>query len=73
MDKDTIQKIVVMYLSANEETKQEIKDVLKYLDMLVKVKSWLLLIERQQPHVYNIEHKFDKTTIRGQRYGTLRV
>jgi hypothetical protein len=39
MDKDTIQKIVVMYLSANEETKQEIKDVLKYLDMLVKVKS----------------------------------
>lgn len=39
MDKDTIQKIVVMYLSANEETKQEIKDVLKYLDMLNKVKS----------------------------------
>jgi HPt (histidine-containing phosphotransfer) domain-containing protein len=39
MDKDTIQKIVVMYLSSNEETKQEIKDVLKYLDMLVKVKS----------------------------------
>jgi hypothetical protein len=39
MDKETVQKIVVMYLSANEETKQEIKDVLKYLDMLVKVKS----------------------------------
>jgi hypothetical protein len=39
MDKETVQKIVVMYLSSNEETKQEIKDVLKYLDMLVKVKS----------------------------------
>ena len=39
MDKETVQKIVVMYLSANEETKQEIKDVLKYLDMLNKVKS----------------------------------
>ncbi len=39
MDKETIQKIVVMYLSANEETKQEIKNVLKYLDMLNKPKS----------------------------------
>jgi len=39
MDKETVQKIIVMYLSANEETKQEIKDALKYLDMLNKPKS----------------------------------
>ena len=39
MDKDTIQKIVVMYLSANEETKQEIRNVLIYLDSIVKPKS----------------------------------
>jgi hypothetical protein len=39
MDKDTIQKIVVMYLSSNEETKQEIRNVLIYLDSIVKPKS----------------------------------
>jgi HPt (histidine-containing phosphotransfer) domain-containing protein len=53
MDKETVQKIVVMYLSSNEETKQEIKNVLKYLDMLVKVKSGLLLIDCHRLRMYN--------------------
>lgn len=39
MNKDTVQNIIVMYLSSNEETKQEIKNVLIYLDSLMKPKS----------------------------------
>lgn len=38
MDKDTVQNIIVMYLSANEETKQEIRNALIYLDSLFKSK-----------------------------------
>ena len=39
MNKETVQNIIVMYLSSNEETKQEIRNVLKYLDTLIKPKS----------------------------------
>jgi hypothetical protein len=39
MNKETVQNIIVMYLSANEETKQEIRNVLIYLDSLMKTKS----------------------------------
>lgn len=39
MNKETVQNIIVMYLSANEETKQEIRNVLIYLDSLIKPKS----------------------------------
>lgn len=39
MNKETVQNIIVMYLSANEETKQEIRNVLVYLDSLMKTKS----------------------------------
>jgi len=36
MDRETVENIVVMYLSANEETKQEIRNVLIYLDSIYK-------------------------------------
>ena len=36
---NTVQDIIVMYLSANEETKQEIRNVLIYLDSIVKKES----------------------------------
>ncbi len=39
MNKETVQNIIVMYLSSNEETKQEIRNVLIYLDSLMKTKS----------------------------------
>lgn len=39
MDMNTVQDIIVMYLSANEETKQEIRNVLIYLDSIVKKES----------------------------------
>jgi hypothetical protein len=39
MDKETVQNIAVLYLSANEETKQEIRNVLIYLDSIIKPKS----------------------------------
>ena len=39
MDKNTVQYIIVMYLSANEETKQEIRNVLAFLDSIVKTES----------------------------------
>lgn len=39
MDMNTVQDIIVMYLSANEETKQEIRNVLVYLDSIVKKES----------------------------------
>lgn len=39
MDMNTVQDIIVMYLSANEETKQEIRNVLIYLDSIVKTES----------------------------------
>lgn len=39
MNKETVQNIIVMYLSSNEETKQEIRNVLIYLDSLMKPKS----------------------------------
>lgn len=39
MDMNTVQDIIVMYLSANEETKQEIRNVLVYLDSIVKTET----------------------------------
>ena len=39
MDMNTVQDIIVMYLSANEETKQEIRNVLIYLDSIVKTET----------------------------------
>lgn len=39
MDMNTVQDIIVMYLSANEETKQEIRNVLVYLDSIFKPES----------------------------------
>ena len=39
MDKNTVQDIIVMYLSANEETKQEIRNVLAFLDSVFKPES----------------------------------
>lgn len=39
MDKETVENIIVMYLSSNEETKQEIRNVLAYLDSIVKTES----------------------------------
>jgi len=39
MNLETVKTIMTIYLSANEETKQEIRDVIKFLDTLEKSKS----------------------------------
>lgn len=39
MTLETIKTIITIYLSSDPETKQEIKDVLKFLDSLDKTKS----------------------------------
>ena len=39
MNIEEVTKIITIYLSASEETKQEIKNVLIYLDSLMKPKS----------------------------------
>jgi hypothetical protein len=39
MNIDIIKNVITIYMTANEETKQEIKNVLGYLDSLDKTKS----------------------------------